>query len=186
MTEFETRALPGTSPNTWVDTTELTPRQRIAALEKVRLLLCDLCVEEMHPRDVSAVLAVVNRHIIAQECVKREEKEATEAASVAKATNNELSPPPMRKRKSRSRYVSPEKYVDLLDKIPVAADRLHAAWQAGVVPDFVGRRGRENILRHRDALARGVMKKDEVARLEAWVVAIDNAYARIPKQPSSL
>lgn len=173
--EFEIPTLPGTSPNRWVDTRELTPRQRITGLNKVRMLLCDLCVEEMHPRDVSAVLEVVDRHIVELERADRDDAEDLLRPR----------PPSKRKRKPRSRYVDPDDYVGLLARIPTAADRIHAAWEAGVVPDFAGRRGRENVLRHGETLAKGIMKRDEVRRLEQWVDAIDNAYNLIPKHPPS-
>lgn len=94
-------------------------------------------------------------------------------------------PPSKRKRKPRSPYVNPANYVELLARIPTAAERIHAAWEAGIVPDFVGRRGRENVLGHGETLARGIMKRDEVLRLAQWVEAIDNAYNLIPRHPPS-
>jgi hypothetical protein len=87
------------------------------------------------------------------------------------------------KRKPRSPYVNPANYAELLARIPTAAERIHAAWEAGIVPDFVGRRGRENVLGHGETLARGIMKRDEVLRLQRWVEAIDNAYDLIPRHP---
>lgn len=150
--------LPGPDPYTWFDTTDLSTRKRIAGLQKLRKYLYDLCVKEMHPRDGYAIMELVDRRINILEDLDREEQEAAAYYT----------------------YARPEDHADLIADLPAAADRLHAAWEAGLLPDSMGRSGRQLLLQHQDALRRGVVTVWKVGDLRRWIAKIDDAYYQIP------
>lgn len=156
--------LPGPDPYTGFDTTDLNTRQRIAGLQKIRKNIYDLCVKEMHPRDGYAIMELVDKRIAILEDLDREEQEAAAYCT----------------------YARPEDHTDLMADLPAAAERLQAAWEAGLLPDSVGRGGRKILLQFQDALRRGVLTVWKVGDLRRWIAEIDEAYTRIPIEGSTM
>ncbi|WP_123834468.1 hypothetical protein [Methylobacterium currus] len=133
-------------------------------MQKLRNYLYDLCVKEMHPRDGYAIMELVDKRIAVLEDLDREEQEAAAYCT----------------------YARPEDHADLMADLPAAGERLHAAWEAGLLPDFMGRGGRKIMLQFQDALRRGVLTVWKVDDLRRWIAEIDEAYARIPAKGSKM